>query len=802
MLELQARSHTKDRHSSHYRHRHHIPEHHHERAAVRTQHAQHRRELGPSEDEHGPFRSEAGLSGEEDQRRPGSELQQRDHKRDRHSAHGASHPHYRNAAGSPWLPHQQEWAPISFVDETKREEDERRVLRTAAEERQLASADAAMEAAQLEAAREAADFRHASSAEMSGEQLADEADDLGVGGGVYAQVDEDDADAEETSTTAAEETSATAAGGKTADDQNEPLSLDLQEAATGQEIDADSEATQDRELTANAEKIAAERAIAEDGADDSDGEHGGKAKDHHKGGGHHKGESHAGRELAMLNRISRAEGHAIAGLLILFVIVDMGLLNYLNHSDKQVQSYCYKTVSACLSIFCAVLLEKAQHDMLHRYIPHGYTFYVKIGLFLLWHQMISILCFKYRRIAGYASQGIIKHLAAFTLLNVFENVEEMYGSFYQSNHKLQLLTYIGFPILCIAVHYITAALGYSCRTWCLATWPPTGDTSTETESESGDSVSDAGEAGEAHAGHGGPHWVHLAMEGEEDCSAIVVGFLLRQLLTFVLIGEVPQGMSAPHILKIFSMWSVYIADVCLVLLMLLSAYVVEQCHRGGTPYKVACYVHMCISFTLAFCLVGALKCTAKYYGIHAGGMRLAVAAIATPMTIGAIVLIDKLADMRRMSEKSAEALINAGGLVAGLAWEKAFAHSIDVIAHENAHVQGMELVPVETLLCLALIMLILPGWKVFILPKASRPTPRREDDLKKEPELPTPMVEAEADDNRPSTDPIDTSVPVEVQRTSTQVAEGATVAADASPGVAAAENQGPPAVPQQEVAAN
>ena len=59
----------------------------------------------------------------------------------------------------------------------------------------------------------------------------------------------------------------------------------------------------------------------------------------------------------------------VAVLLLGFLVFDMVLLQLVNWDDPNVRSYIYKTISATLSIFCAVLLNGATFALVLAYLP-------------------------------------------------------------------------------------------------------------------------------------------------------------------------------------------------------------------------------------------------------------------------------------------------------------------------------------------------------------------------------------------------------------------------------------------------
>merc|ERR1719436_443972 len=111
-----------------------------------------------------------------------------------------------------------------------------------------------------------------------------------------------------------------------------------------------------------------------------------------------------------------------------------------------------------------------------------------------------------------------------------------------------------------------------------------------------------------------------------------------------------------------------------------------------------------------------------------------------------VVLIDKAADHRIMQEMSAEVIIFTLGLLAGVAWEKAFARSIDSCTYQIGIWYPNLQLPSDTAICAFFMVMIVPGWCWFILPQAIKKAPPREFDQQEggseEPATVVPKVEA------------------------------------------------------------
>ncbi|CAJ1351071.1 unnamed protein product [Effrenium voratum] len=149
---------------------------------------------------------------------------------------------------------------------------------------------------------------------------------------------------------------------------------------------------------------------------------------------------------------------------------------------------------------------------------------------------------------------------------------------------------------------------------------------------------------------------------------------------------------------------------------------------------------MCVAWTsmrLARCLI--------MIPISENACILILTAFAmTPVAGLLLIVADKLADGRVISDHLADTLVTSYGFMIGFSWEKAYAAASHLLMdnvltskdQESGNMSGRfsnEFL-FSCALCFALVCVMFPGWRFLILPYGLRPMPPRDHALAKSPE--------------------------------------------------------------------
>jgi len=445
-----------------------------------------------------------------------------------------------------------------------------------------------------------------------------------------------------------------------------------------------------------------------------------------------------------------------ASLLIGFVAFAMCLVYMLNFPDPQVQSYSFKMMSSVTSIMCAVLIEKAQFGcFFNGVVIQGIfgsgdwgigkfikEFLVNFVIFLLWVVSISVVMKKNKdsHQGMFAANQLLSHEAAFVGIEMIITPQADLFAAKQADlgNPLILVCYLssfaGSSILLVAVFRLLEHFRHKAvqaekdaAAEALAQQPvqpgPEAATLEQAHDEQFEEHDEHGFG--AHHDHGEPHWVIESEEAEEECAAIILSLMTRQIILFCILGRVPtkKGDFARHDRPDFGF--LFGAIIITLVLLIINGKV-------STSFQETCWLKHKLIFMkhyLAF-TVGWLVLSLARWSVQTVVMDKTLMFITTAVGLSVplvltIVLVDFLCDEGWISENSAMIFISCSALCIGLSWECAIASSIDTINK----VTGDSLVSniaVEIMLCCGLCLLLLPGWKAYVVPKACAPLPKRE----------------------------------------------------------------------------
>eukprot|EP00419_Tripos_fusus_P002352 CAMPEP_0172695608 /NCGR_PEP_ID=MMETSP1074-20121228/27465_1 /TAXON_ID=2916 /ORGANISM="Ceratium fusus, Strain PA161109" /LENGTH=506 /DNA_ID=CAMNT_0013516253 /DNA_START=239 /DNA_END=1756 /DNA_ORIENTATION=+ len=369
-----------------------------------------------------------------------------------------------------------------------------------------------------------------------------------------------------------------------------------------------------------------------------------------------------------------------ATLLIGFVAFAMCLVYMLNFPDEQVQSYSFKMMSSVTSIMCAVLVEKAQFGCFFNQViiqgifgsgDWGIGLVVKEGvinfvIFLSWVISISVCMKRCRdsRDAMFAANQLLSHEAAFVGIEMiitpqaelFDMKQENVG--YTWMLVLYAASFAGSSLLLIALFWMTAWMrNRVTKAEQLATVEATaqhpavsgpGDETHEHEANEqahGETPTedDCGHGFGAHH-HGEPHWVIESEEAEEECAAIILSLMTRQMTLFCILGRVPtkKGDFGRHVRSDFG-WLFGAIVIAMVLLVIVNkAYYLSQ-DTSCWKHKLVFLKHY-LAFTVAWLALSFSRWSVQMV-VHDKTLMFITNAVglSIPLVL-MIVLIDFLCD--------------------------------------------------------------------------------------------------------------------------------------------------------------
>mmetsp|Transcript_40178 Transcript_40178/g.92956 ORF Transcript_40178/g.92956 Transcript_40178/m.92956 type:complete len:542 (-) Transcript_40178:30-1655(-) len=425
-------------------------------------------------------------------------------------------------------------------------------------------------------------------------------------------------------------------------------------------------------------------------------------------------------EVGMALREEQEEiGFGLAVFFFATLMWDMFLLWMLLSPDPQVRSYSVKTISSCMAIFMALSIEHAELGL----VVNGFALKKIKGLLFCLHWVaIPMVTWGLRgsHVNFAAAVHILAHVAAFlgicTANKLFVKVRkatESYGHVSCIGAQgacLLALAALAWGAVLLTRRIIRGRLGLG---------------SPEHEPASHDA--------EAH--HSSLTKAEFLQEVDEanmEAACILVSYLAKNWIVFSLFLWCGFGFTESDLMTLEKpeesrMFITYLSAVTL------GIYGVLAILQGAAPYILqnSAYKHYLtlLNFTTAWTSAALIKWITCFFLLDETCIRVTSAMICTILGCSLLILVDKLADFSLIGEPEAEALVKTFGFMIGCSWEKAFAAA----SHEIVkHLQHLNLINHESfenedqvVISIVTVLVLLPGWRYLVLPKALQPTPPR-----------------------------------------------------------------------------
>jgi len=249
-------------------------------------------------------------------------------------------------------------------------------------------------------------------------------------------------------------------------------------------------------------------------------------------------------------------------------------------------------------------------------------------------------------------------------------------------------------------------------------------------------VTQAAPEHQGSAGHGKAHWKMEVFHAEVDASGIVVGFLMKQCIVYVITAHIAPMDCAPHAIQCKATR----VEMEYMILPVLAAYgmVIGLSHlhqnAGGHAHHILeLQVHVCMTFSWTVMHLSEWAVTDMVWEytngdspLHAAtAKKLATASALSPVLVLVIISIDKLADHNFMNSENAEVTVQCIAFLIGFYWEKVFGSAIYNLTDHMMETDLGKFVPNLTLSA-CLLCAIIPAWRWYIVPIACLPVPARE----------------------------------------------------------------------------
>lgn len=218
-------------------------------------------------------------------------------------------------------------------------------------------------------------------------------------------------------------------------------------------------------------------------------------------------------------------------------------------------------------------------------------------------------------------------------------------------------------------------------------------------------------------------WIEQVQEVEDECSAIAVGYLIKETIEVMILQQCSMGedYSAPRKREVTMMFT---SCGLSFLLQIGIGRWLSNSPRGDLSFcplrrRSVEFLHGLLTAAGGWMLLcGIRMLCSRVIPQHA--CQYAAASMFMALACGLLLLVfHHLEQKNIVFARTSEDLISCVGMATGFAWERAWGGAIHSVVHDGLVKEfGHFELLLETLLCLATSALMLPGWRLYILPPA------------------------------------------------------------------------------------
>eukprot|EP00670_Eutreptiella_braarudii_P017957 CAMPEP_0174351134 /NCGR_PEP_ID=MMETSP0811_2-20130205/8376_1 /TAXON_ID=73025 ORGANISM="Eutreptiella gymnastica-like, Strain CCMP1594" /NCGR_SAMPLE_ID=MMETSP0811_2 /ASSEMBLY_ACC=CAM_ASM_000667 /LENGTH=463 /DNA_ID=CAMNT_0015480041 /DNA_START=184 /DNA_END=1578 /DNA_ORIENTATION=+ len=398
------------------------------------------------------------------------------------------------------------------------------------------------------------------------------------------------------------------------------------------------------------------------------------------------------------------------------IAFQLSLFYLVNHPDKDMKRYSWETISSTISIFVAVLIFKGVDGVVDYYVMEESAIWFKVLMdfvhllawicilqLALWisagahmnHSFASLRDPSPYHLKAKSYAILLAHITGFASINAFSAIQQL--SMFASGPFMALLVVpLCFLVMITIVHLTDTVREYFAGL---------------------DGVKDAFEI----------LWDDEVEEAENDIIGLTISFLLTQAIRFGISGNLPDQEGADkgvhsHFMIWYLILFALLAVVPVVSLGRWRAAIPEE-EKGSIPERVVSSLHTVASMSFAWCTLYAVTWQWSFLGSLMPGLvdgvpgHVCVALSASFLAFVLMFCLDKIHDSEKNSEEKKAAIVSvilSFGIMVGFTWEQSFDAGIETIAEEFSEREKHWL---QLLITMILALIVLPAWKMYILPK-------------------------------------------------------------------------------------
>lgn len=409
-------------------------------------------------------------------------------------------------------------------------------------------------------------------------------------------------------------------------------------------------------------------------------------------------------------------GVAISVMLLGSMCFFMSLFYLVNYPDDDIKRYSWQVVSSTLSIFCAVLLFTGLNGLVTEYIVDDtwkrweyWAVTVNTAQVLIWMLVLNVvLAFTS---GSFSKKGALRevqlntecwavlfaHLTGFATINAIGGWQHL-PFFAQSDAHSLLVLPIGLLVLLVL---------YQILYWLR-----------ETIAKGDDAKIDEYEK----------VWDDASEDAEMDIAGLSLSFAAVQSLRYHVSGVLPdvegvEGDNTAYTHDPSQVYKMLGMSVIFVMLAVIFLFIGKKTEEDTTPRRMASIMqHFCSNAFAWSVFFGAQW--ALYWIDFTRELALLHVSLAIVLSFVSFVLIfglDKVADYEgtgSSADKAIRSIVVALGVLVGFSWERSFDTATDYAV--NSLLPAYRNPLSKLLLSLALSLIVLPAWRIYILPNALR----------------------------------------------------------------------------------
>lgn len=411
-------------------------------------------------------------------------------------------------------------------------------------------------------------------------------------------------------------------------------------------------------------------------------------------------------------------GLALSVMLLGTVGFVMALFYLVNYHDRDIRSDTWKMLNSTISIFAAVLLYTDAKALVNRLIwpetrghlrqhrPENVTSFGVVLLcgvrclcvLVVLQALLYMLRDKRNRLLAWGT--LAAHIAGFAAIDFYGSMQDW--SFFRLNVATTTLA----TVIAVLGMMLNFWLGLKLREWA---------------SLADDDEIDAEEAA----------WDATCVDAENDVAGLCLGLLISRTLRQAVTGELPPltPVGEPK----GKTWDDcgWLALICALLIAFVFSFkrfdtsLKKRISFGPLMIRVLnvteCVNATTAGWTMLFCNRWIFHtATAGWTNLAPMTAHQIIALMNSVLVIPAMFLVDYLADNHLLSEEGLRSLGVSFGLLVGLSWEITFDTAVENLEHRmvNAYHNHILGAFAKTILILGLCGVVLPAWRMYILPKA------------------------------------------------------------------------------------